>query len=411
MSAARTTTRQCLENCLGGGCQVRNFGFLGGTVMNVNDRPYAACAEYREATTFNPDIVVFMLGTNDSKPDEWKHKERFKQDLIALLDHFAGLPAKPKIWLCTPPWVAKHHPGGHDEAVLSGEIIPVIRAVAAERKLPLIDMHAVLEGKAGMFVDGVHPNAAGCAVLAEAAHKALSKHRKTQKPAKMMPASTRRQFLKTAAAAAAAPVALPSTGAGCRGPRRRRSRRQGRHRRPRTVGTRTVRETSRAGPRADAGIPSSNARSWARKSAGRSRTSTTRPPWSGTARSICSTGPTTGTRIGWGRTCRIGLAISEDGIHFTRHPEPVLYPDNDEWKQYEWEGGCEDLHIIEGEDGVYYMNYTTWGRHRRGHDVRGHVRATWFTGPSTARPSARTRRTRSSARGPAWCFRAARATA
>lgn len=169
-----------LGKLLGGGCQVRNFGFLGGTVMNVNDRPYAACAEYREATTFNPDIVVFMLGTNDSKPDEWKHKERFKQDLIALLDHFAGLPAKPKIWLCTPPWVAKHHPGGHDEAVLSGEIIPVIRAVAAERKLPLIDMHAVLEGKAGMFVDGVHPNAAGCAVLAEAAHKALSKHRKTQ---------------------------------------------------------------------------------------------------------------------------------------------------------------------------------------------------------------------------------------
>ncbi|MCX6925066.1 MAG: glycoside hydrolase family 130 protein [Verrucomicrobia bacterium] len=62
----------------------------------------------------------------------------------------------------------------------------------------------------------------------------------------------------------------------------------------------------------------------------------------------------------WGRTCRIGMAHSEDGIHFTRHPTPVLYPDNDEWKQYEWEGGCEDLHIVEGEDGAYYMNYTTW---------------------------------------------------
>ena len=62
----------------------------------------------------------------------------------------------------------------------------------------------------------------------------------------------------------------------------------------------------------------------------------------------------------WGRTCRIGLAYSEDGINFTRHPTPVLYPDNDPWKQYEWEGGCEDLHIVEGEDGAYYMNYTTW---------------------------------------------------
>jgi len=64
--------------------------------------------------------------------------------------------------------------------------------------------------------------------------------------------------------------------------------------------------------------------------------------------------------LGWGRTCRIGLAWSDDGVHFTRNEKPVLYPDNDEWKQYEWEGGCEDLHIIEGEDGTYYMNYTTW---------------------------------------------------
>ena len=62
----------------------------------------------------------------------------------------------------------------------------------------------------------------------------------------------------------------------------------------------------------------------------------------------------------WGRTCRIGLACSEDGVNFTRHPEPVLYPDNDPWKKYEWQGGCEDLHIIESEDGAYYMNYTTW---------------------------------------------------
>jgi len=41
--------------------------------------------------------------------------------------------------------------------------------------------------------------------------------------------------------------------------------------------------------------------------------------------------------LGWGRTCRIGLVTSEDGVHFTRHPEPAVYPDNDEWKQYEWE--------------------------------------------------------------------------
>jgi len=49
--------------------------------------------------------------------------------------------------------------------------------------------------------------------------------------------------------------------------------------------------------------------------------------------------------LDWGRTCRIGLAYSEDGRNFTRFPEPVLYPDNDPWKKYEWVGGCEDIHI------------------------------------------------------------------
>ena len=36
-------------------------------------------------------------------------------------------------------------------------------------------------------------------------------------------------------------------------------------------------------------------------------------------------------------TSRIGLAESVDGIHFTRHAVPVLYPDNDAYKKYERE--------------------------------------------------------------------------
>ena len=162
-----------LGRLLGARYEVRNFGYLGGTVMNTNDRPYAATSEFKKATNYNPNVVIFMLGTNDSKPDEWKHKQRFKADLLALLEIFAALPARPRIWICTPAWVAKHHPGGHDEKIIAGEIIPLIREVAAEKKLPLIDIHAAFEGKPELFADGVHPNAAGCAVLAQAVHKAI----------------------------------------------------------------------------------------------------------------------------------------------------------------------------------------------------------------------------------------------
>ena len=59
-------------------------------------------------------------------------------------------------------------------------------------------------------------------------------------------------------------------------------------------------------------------------------------------------------------TSRIGLAVSTDGIHFTRHAEPVLYPDNDAYKQYEWEGGCEDPRVVQDDKGTFYMTYTAF---------------------------------------------------
>jgi predicted GH43/DUF377 family glycosyl hydrolase len=57
-------------------------------------------------------------------------------------------------------------------------------------------------------------------------------------------------------------------------------------------------------------------------------------------------------------TSRIGLAVSEDGLHFSRMKQPVLYPANDSLKVYEWEGGIEDPRVVETEDGEYVMTYT-----------------------------------------------------
>ncbi len=57
---------------------------------------------------------------------------------------------------------------------------------------------------------------------------------------------------------------------------------------------------------------------------------------------------------------RIGLAESSDGIHFTRRSAPVLYPLNDAFKKYEWEGGCEDPRIVEDDKGTYYLTYTAY---------------------------------------------------
>jgi beta-1,2-mannosidase len=59
-------------------------------------------------------------------------------------------------------------------------------------------------------------------------------------------------------------------------------------------------------------------------------------------------------------TSRLGLAVSADGLNFTKMEEPVFYPDNDHMKLYEWEGGCEDPRLVEDESGNYILTYTAW---------------------------------------------------
>lgn len=57
-------------------------------------------------------------------------------------------------------------------------------------------------------------------------------------------------------------------------------------------------------------------------------------------------------------TSRIGYAESEDGLHFTVRPEPVLSPE----APYEKDGGVEDPRVVE-IDKTFYLTYTGYNTH------------------------------------------------
>ncbi len=59
-------------------------------------------------------------------------------------------------------------------------------------------------------------------------------------------------------------------------------------------------------------------------------------------------------------TSRLGLAFSTDGLHFTRMPEPVFYPEEDTMTVYEWEVGVEDPRLVQDETGRYILTYTAY---------------------------------------------------
>ncbi|PYM15372.1 MAG: hypothetical protein DME18_04450 [Verrucomicrobia bacterium] len=161
-----------LGKLLGARFEVRNFGVSGATLLKKGDLSYWNLQPFEELTGFAPQVIILALGTNDSKPQNWKYGREFADDLGAMLDHFAGLPSKPKVWVCLPPPVYETK-WGINEATVAGEIIPRIRRVAVEKNMPTIDLHQALGDRPQYFPDQIHPNAAGAGMMAMTIFTAL----------------------------------------------------------------------------------------------------------------------------------------------------------------------------------------------------------------------------------------------
>lgn len=162
-----------LQALLGEKWEIGNFGVSGRTLLRKGDHPYWKEAAYTKALDFKPDAVVIMLGTNDTKPQNWKHKAEFEGDYRDLVKSFLDLPSKPRVYICKPvPVPGKGNFGINDTALQ--EQMPVYAKLAEELKVEVIDMYAALDGKPEMLPDRVHPNADGAGEMAKAAAKALT---------------------------------------------------------------------------------------------------------------------------------------------------------------------------------------------------------------------------------------------
>jgi predicted GH43/DUF377 family glycosyl hydrolase len=60
------------------------------------------------------------------------------------------------------------------------------------------------------------------------------------------------------------------------------------------------------------------------------------------------------------RTSRLGIAESLNGTVMKRFPKPVLFPADDNVKEFEWRGGCEDPRVAVTANGTYLILYTEW---------------------------------------------------
>ncbi|MDP4290720.1 MAG: SGNH/GDSL hydrolase family protein [Bacteroidota bacterium] len=152
---------------------VRNFGVSGATLLSKGDRPYINQTNYNTVISWQPDVVIIKLGTNDSKPQNWKHKEEFETDYLNLIHTFKALPSHPVIVLCqTAPSFSDKY--GITNEVLKNEINPLVRKIAREETLPCIDLTTPLLELKDHFPDGIHPDATGAGRMAQVIYKALT---------------------------------------------------------------------------------------------------------------------------------------------------------------------------------------------------------------------------------------------
>ena len=160
-----------LQEELGNNYHVNNYGVSGFCVQDDSDKPYTSLNQYQQSIDYNPNTVVFMMGTNDSKPYNWKSPGAFRTALEDMLAVYESLGAK--IYLCTPATSflvdeSQTEETSFDISPKTVEIIAaLVRGVAEEHNYTLIDINNFTEDHKEWFKDGVHPDEIGAKEIAK----------------------------------------------------------------------------------------------------------------------------------------------------------------------------------------------------------------------------------------------------
>jgi lysophospholipase L1-like esterase len=152
---------------------VLNSGVNGATVLNKGDIPIIAQDAYDRALKFQPDVVVLMLGTNDTKNRNWPHINEFVGDYVKLVETFRDLPSSPHVIACFVPPILGTFPNGINTK-RAIEINSLLKTAVSVSKVDSLNIYAPMSQNQSFFIDGVHPNVRGAQEIAGLVLKKIS---------------------------------------------------------------------------------------------------------------------------------------------------------------------------------------------------------------------------------------------
>ena len=163
---------------------VQNLGLGGRTMMKTGDAPYWNEQYYQDALNSEADIIILMLGTNDSKYYQWNQTEYVK-DFLEMATNFKNLDSNPDLYVMIPPPLYEEGAIQANQTVINEifpELIPNLAKNLSLGDDKVIDIFSAMGG-AGLdhyelFCDGqncdpCHPNDAGYTFMASQIYKKI----------------------------------------------------------------------------------------------------------------------------------------------------------------------------------------------------------------------------------------------
>lgn len=162
-----------LQRLLGEGWEVKVIAKGGLCVQREAEQPMWDYGPFADYFTWEPDITVLLLGTNDSRTPSWVDRETFARDFDAFLDTLLSVEPTPKLLVGLPPPALSVNFDIHGD-IIEDHILPVVDSLAGKRNLPTIDFFALFSQNPEYLHDDIHPDKDGAAAMAALVHETIT---------------------------------------------------------------------------------------------------------------------------------------------------------------------------------------------------------------------------------------------
>ncbi len=194
-----------LADLLGEGYDVRNFGVGSATLLAEGDKPYGKQPQFRAAMAFDPDIVLLLLGANDTcgaPRNNWAHCASFVSDARGLLESLRRPGRRVLVALPSPmlPDTPGLKPARKADLEIRRPRLEQIRMWWREAALAevaeVVDLAGTLAPDLQLVSDGVHPTSAGYGRIAARFRDAILGRPSSDPKKESMLSASRRSELK-----------------------------------------------------------------------------------------------------------------------------------------------------------------------------------------------------------------------